>query len=333
MERIAIIGLGLIGGSIGLALKAAGLRDIEIAGVARSKQTAQKARKAGAIDVEARSAADAVHGARFVIVAAPLMTTREVFAEIAPALTEVATVTDAGSSKMLVARWAKELLPAHASFVGGHPMAGKERQGIDAADADLFRGKPWVISPSVDASDDAVNLVVGLAQAAGAEPVFMDAEEHDSYVAAISHLPLVLSSALFSMAFGSAAWPELAALASSGFRDTTRLASGSPEMAHDIMSTNRENVLHWIDRFEQELRRYREAIAGDDAKHLLGTFMRAQIERDNYLADGPPMRQQQQSLPKVSITDFLLGSRMSEFMRKQEEIVRAAEERAEGKRP
>lgn len=333
MERIAIIGLGLIGGSIGLALKAAGIRDIEIAGVARSRQTAQKARKAGAIDVEARDAADAARGARLVIVAAPLVTTRDVFAEIAPALAEGATVTDAGSSKALVARWAKESLPAHASFVGGHPMAGKERQGIDAADAELFRGKPWVISPAVDASDGAIHLVVGLAQAAGAEPMFMDAEEHDSYVAAISHLPLVLSSALFSMAFGSAAWPELAALASSGFRDTTRLASGSPEMAHDIMTTNRENVLHWIDRFEQELRRYRAAIAGEDAKHLLGTFMRAQIERDNYLADGPPMRHQAQALPKVSLSDFLLGSRVAEFMRKQEEIVRAAEDRAEGKRP
>lgn len=333
MERIAIIGLGLIGGSIALALKASGMREAEIAGVARSRQTAQKARKAGAIDIEARDAAEAVRGAAMVIVAAPLMSTRDVFAEIAPALAEGATVTDAGSAKGIVAQWATELLPPHAHFVGGHPMAGKERQGFEAADAGLFRGKPWVISPAVDAADEAVMAVIGLAQAVGANPVFMDAEEHDSYVAAISHLPLVVSSALFSMAFGSAAWPELAMLASSGFRDTTRLASGSPEMAHDIMTTNRENVLHWLDRFEQELRRYREAIAGDDAKHLLGTFMRAQIERDNYLADGPPMRNEAQPMPKVSLSEFLLGSRVAEFMRKQEEIVRAAERRAEGKRP
>jgi prephenate dehydrogenase len=142
-------------------------------------------------------------------------------------------------------------------------MAG-ETSRIDAADGDLFREKTWVVVPSVWRTGAAHRRRTG--EICGATVTFMDADEHDSYVAAISHLPLALSSALFSVAFGSTAWPELATLASSGFRDTTRLASGSPEMAHDIMISNRENVLHWIDRFQEELSRLRGAIAAGESE-------------------------------------------------------------------
>lgn len=333
MQRIAIIGLGLIGGSIGLALNGAGLKDVEIAGVARSRETANKARKLGAIDVEARTPEDAVKGARLVIVASPIMTFPGVFDEIAPALAEDAVVTDAASTKSMVAAWAAEKLPAHAHFVGGHPLAGKEQTGIEAADAALFKGKPWVVVPAVNAPEGAIHAVIGLAQLMGAEPLFMDAQEHDSYVAAISHLPLTVASALFSMTFGSAAWPELASLASSGFRDTTRLASGSPQMAHDIVLTNRENVLHWLDRLQAELTRFRGVIQTGDSKRIVEAFTRAQLERDNYMVNGPPRRETEgEPMPTVSISDFLLGSRVADYMRKQEEMIRASEDRVNRKR-
>jgi prephenate dehydrogenase len=228
-------------------------------------------------------------------------------------------------------RWAQELLPPSVHFVGGHPMAGKETIGIGGAEADLFRDKPWVVCPSVTAPEHAVGTVVALAQTLGANPVFMDADEHDSYVAAISHLPLVTSSALFSVAFGSAAWPELAQLASSGFKDTTRLASGSPEMAHDIMTTNRDNVLHWIDRMQEELSSFRKTIEAGDSKALLERFARPQHERDNFVTAGPPKRATDSTEPATfSITDFLFGSKMGDMMRKQEEVMRNAEKRAEG---
>jgi prephenate dehydrogenase len=333
MERIAIIGLGLIGGSIGLAIKQSDVGDVQVAGSARTRGTVQRAKKLGAIDIEAASAAEAVKGARLVIVASPIIAMRAVFEEIAPALAEGAVVTDVASTKGDVSRWAKELLPATAHFVGGHPMAGKETQGIDAADADLFRGKPWVITPSVDASESAVNTVVGLAQLAGAVPMFMDPDEHDSYAAAISHLPLLLSTALFSVAQGSAAWPELAQLASSGFRDTTRLASGSPEMAHDIMISNRDNVLHWLDRFIAELTRYREIVAAGESVAVIEAFTRPQIERENFVVNGPPRRDDREPMEKVSLSEMLLGSKISGFMNKQQEIIKAAEARANGKRP
>lgn len=328
MERIAIIGLGLIGGSIGLALKAAGLKDLEIAGTARTRETLLKAKKRGAIDRAEHTPADAVRGARLVIVAAPIMRTREIFEEIAPALSPGAVVTDVGSTKSDVMRWARDILPRSSFFVGGHPMAGKEQSGIDAADAGLFRDKPWVIVPSVDAPEAAVRTVVGLAQACGAVPRYMDAEEHDSYVAAVSHLPLVVSSALFSVIFDSQAWPELAALASSGFRDTTRLASGSAEMAHDIMATNRENVLHWIDRLQQQLESYRALIAGEDSSAMRNAFERAALERDNYVLNGPPRREPAgPPVERVSFSEILLGSWAVGQFKRQQELLRDAESR------
>ncbi len=333
MARVAIIGLGLLGGSLGLAIKRADLPDVEIVGTARTSETMQRAKKAGAIDVAATTAAEAVDGASLIIAAVPIIAARAIFEEIAPVLSPGAVVTDVASTKSEVTRWADELLPDTAHFVGGHPMAGKEAQGIDAADPELFRGKPWVIAPSARASERAVSTVVGLAQAVGAMPMFMDADEHDSYAAAISHLPLLISSALFSVAQSSAAWPELAQLASSGFRDTTRLASGSPEMAHDIMVSNRQNVLHWLDRYLQELSRFRAVIAEGDAKAVLEAFTRPQMERENFMENGPPRRDQGEPMETVSLNDMLFGTKVSGYMKKQQEMLKAAEKRVNGKRP
>lgn len=332
MRRIAIVGLGLIGGSLGLALKRADLPDTEIAGTARSRGTVQKARKIGAIDIECGTAAEAAEGAGLVIVASPILTVRAVFAELAAALAEDAVVTDVASTKADVARAARELLPATAHYVGSHPMAGKESAGIDAAEADLFEDKPWVISPSVSATETAVKTVVGLAQTVGARAMFMDADEHDSYVAAISHLPLVVSTALFSMAFGSAAWPELAQLASSGFRDTTRLASGSPEMAHDIVATNRQNLVHWIDRYQEELTQLRAVIDSEEGEKLLEAFARPQLERDNFMMNGAPRRDVGEPVERISFADMLLGKKLADAMRRNEQVLKEAEARAEGKR-
>jgi prephenate dehydrogenase len=332
MARIAIIGMGLIGGSIGLALKQANLKDTVVAGASRSRESVRNAKRLGAIDEEAGPAEYAARGAGLVIIASPIMTVPAVMQEIAPVLEPGAVVTDVCSTKAQVMRWAQEFLPESAHFVGGHPMAGKEQSGIDAADPALFHGRAWVIVPSVDAPEPAVRTVLALAQLAGAEPVFMDAQEHDSYVAAISHLPLALASALFSVAFGSAAWPELARLASSGFRDTTRLASGSPEMSHDIVQTNRDNIVHWIDRLQQELSQLRDVIASGDSKRIAEAFTRAHIERENFLVNGPPRRETGEPIERLSLTDMMLGSKVGDMLRKQESIIRAAEQRAEKKR-
>src|SRR5690606_37837229 len=136
--------------------------------------------------------------------------------------------------------------------------------GPGAAESTLFDGARWVLVPSVHASDEAIQTVTRIARALGAEPMIMDADEHDAYVAAISHLPMMASIALFSMARASEAWPELSVLAAGGFRDTTRLASTDADMAYDITVTNREHIGHWIDRYVSALHELRRRIMDED---------------------------------------------------------------------
>jgi prephenate dehydrogenase len=331
MGRVTIVGLGLIGGSIGLALRRAQPVNTDIIGYDKNPEVMERAHRAGVVQGTAPTLARAVQDSTMVIVASPIVSMRKVFQEMAPHLRQGCVVTDTASTKSDVLGWARETLPDNVYFVGGHPMAGKETTGIEEAEADLFRDKPWVITPSVDATEQAVATVVALAQTVGATPMFMDADEHDSYVAAISHLPLTMAAALFSVALTSAAWPELAGLASSGFRDTTRLASGSPELAHDIVMTNRENVLHWIDRMQSELFRFREAIASGDSERIVEAFTKAQLERDRLMLEGPPPREKPEKIETVSLGDMLMGTRIKEFMKKQEELIREQEQRANRK--
>jgi prephenate dehydrogenase len=298
MGKIAIIGLGLIGGSMGLALKRARLPNTEIIGVDREYDVAQRAAKYGAVDRVVLSAEIAASEAGLVIVATPTINVRRVFEVIGPHLQRGAVVTDTASTKGEVLRWAGQILPENVYFVGGHPMAGKEKSGPQAAEASLFDDRPYSITPSVNAVPQAVNAIIGLAQAIGARPFFIDADEHDAYAAAISHVPLVASIALFSLARGSSAWPELANMSGPGFYDLTRLASGEPEMSHDICLTNKENISHWLDRYIGELRRLQELILSDDDKALFRMFAETQLERENFLLN-PPRREEPVASPDL----------------------------------
>ena len=329
MPRLAIVGLGLIGGSLGLALKRANLKDLEIVGFDLEYGTGGRARKKGVIDIESRSLAGVGEGAAVIVVATPIAQIKRVFEEIGPNLAEGAVVTDTASTKCDVLRWAKELLPERVNFVGGHPIAGKETSGLDAADAALFEGRAWAVVPTIDASQGAVNAVENMIELAGARPVLVDAEEHDSYLAAISHLPLVVAAALFSLAKDSRAWDDLAMLAGPGFRDTTRLASTNPAMGHDISLTNRENMLHWIDRYIEELRRYRALVADETQEDLYKTLLRVQIERDEFLQK-PPERERPRTGPEIaSAGDQMLSFMMGEyFVKRSKEIERLIERRS-----
>ena len=309
MPRLAIVGLGLIGGSLALALKRAALKDLEVVGFDLEYGTGGRARRSGVIDVESRSLAGVADGAAVIVVATPISEIRRVFEEIAPNLADGAVVTDTASTKRDVLRWAQELLPEGVSFVGGHPIAGKETSGLDAADASLFEGLPWAVVPTVHASQRAVDAVENMIQAVGAIPVLIDAAEHDSYLAAVSHLPLVAAVALFSLAKDSQAWQDLGVLAGPGFRDTTRLASTNPALGHDITLTNRENVLHWLDRYIEELRRFRGLLADGTQDDVYKSFLRVQTERNAFLQE-PPRRERDTSVEGVGSA----GDRMMSFM-------------------
>ncbi len=297
-KRVTIIGLGLIGGSLGLALKAGGLPGTEIVGHDRARDVANKARKMGAIDRAEHNLPRAVERAGMVIIATPVLAVREVMQQIAPDLPDGCVVTDTGSTKERIVEWAAELLPPSVSFVGGHPMAGKDTPGIDNAEAGLFRDRAYCLCPAVNAHEDAVRAVAGLVTLVGAEPLYLHPKEHDQYAAAVSHLPLLLSAAMFSLLRASPAWSDLAPMASSGFRDVTRLASGDPRMSHDIFLTNRDAAVHWLDRMVEELQRYRGLLQGD-TEELLETFARTQIDRDSFLAEPHPRRLEGEESPDV----------------------------------
>jgi prephenate dehydrogenase len=325
-EKVTIIGLGLMGASIGLALKAAKLPNLRIVGHDLEGDAMKTAEKRGAVDSTERHLEGAVEGARMIILAPPPLAIRPLFEDLAELAPQGCIITDVSSTKAEVMRWAKELLPEHVSFVGGHPMAGKEESGPRAADADLFRGKAYAVIPSTNATDGAVKSVLGLVSILGAEPIFIDAEEHDQYVAAISHMPIVVSTALFTLARNSPGWNEISPLASSGFRDLTRLASGDPYMNHDICVTNPDGIVHWLDRMIAELRRYRDLIM-DDHEGLFNTFNAAQLQREAYLvgADRPVRERVEMPSTGDQMNAMLFGGWAADRYKKYEKIMRRNE--------
>ncbi|MCH8815061.1 MAG: prephenate dehydrogenase/arogenate dehydrogenase family protein [Chloroflexi bacterium] len=329
VRRITIIGTGLIGGSLGLALKAAELSGIEIVGHDRDRGAANQAKKRGAIDKAEHNLPRAVKGASLVIIATPVLAVREVMEQIAPDLAVGAIVTDAASTKAEVLKWARDTLPDNVNFVGGHPMAGKETPGIQEASATLFQDKAYCLCPSIEASEAAVKTILGLVQSVGAQPIFIDAEEHDQYAAAISHLPLMLSTALFNLMRTSPSWEDMAQLASSGFKDTTRLASTDPTMSHDIWTTNRDAIIHWLERMEGELGRFRKLLEDANDTELLDTFARTKIERDSFLVEPPrriesgaPNRNESRNI----MMDMLVGGMMADRVRQAQETAESAAE-------
>ncbi len=282
MERVTIIGLGLIGGSLALALKKAKAGRVEITGFSRRPETLAKAGKIGAVDKPARSMASAVAGADIVIIATPVMTIKDVLASISKHLSPGCVVTDVGSTKVKVMRWAEKYLPPEVSFIGGHPMAGKETFGIAEADASLFRTCPYCLIPASGATTRSVKKMKELAESVGARPLFIDAELHDSLVAGVSHLPMVLSAAFVTATTKSESWPKMSKLAAGGYRDFSRLASGSSEMNRDICLTNREEIVDWMDRYIEVLKKYRSLMA-EDSERLYEMLTRARDAREKWL--------------------------------------------------
>ena len=288
-RRIAIIGLGLIGGSMGLALKAARGDAVEVVGFARRPQTAARALEMGAVDRTADDMCAAVAAADMAIVATPVLAIADILAHVSSALAEGAVVTDVASTKAQVMRWAADALPPSVSFIGGHPMAGKEQSGIEAADGALFRGCTYCLVPGTGAAPGALETVKGLAQDIGANPLVIDADRHDLLVAGVSHLPLVLAAALVAATTQSPEWPQMAALAATGYRDTTRLASGDPRMGRDICLTNGEHIVHWLDAYAGWLQEVRRLVSqGSDG--LEQFLVRAQEERERWLKETHTMK-------------------------------------------
>ena len=314
MERITIVGLGLIGTSLGLALRQTKTLRAEIVGHDAEPSHAARAQRRGAVSKTSYNLLDAVDGARLVILAVPVMAIRETLELIAPHLVPGCVVTDTGSTKAEVLGWADSILRERdVSFVGGHPMAGKEESGPDAADAELFKGASYAVCPTSSASEEATRAIVTMIEAVGAVPYFVDAVEHDSYVAAVSHLPFLLSTALVASTTKSPAWREMSRLAATGYRDISRLAAGDPIMHRDICVTNSVGVVHWIDEFIKQLMAMREWIQEDhDALEL--SLINAWEARARWLAGQDSGERPGADLPKASesMMQFMMGDRLAQ---------------------
>ena len=286
MTTIAIVGTGLMGTSLALAIKSSNLK-VDIVGTDYDSVARSGAQKSGAFKKVESRLSNAIRGADVVVFATPIQAMREMMESAANDFEEGCVVTDVGSSKKVVLQWAEEVLPKHVSFVGGHPMAGKELSGPKNADGTMFKGKAYCIVPSVNAERAAVSSVTTIAEAIGAKPFFIGVDEHDSFVAAVSHLPFMMSVALMGTASKSANWDDIAQLASSGFSDLSRLAAGDPVMHRDICVTNPEPIVAWMDSYIRELYELRNMLAkegGPDPDAVHEVFEEAMNARARWKA-------------------------------------------------
>ncbi|HLH24217.1 MAG TPA: prephenate dehydrogenase [Chloroflexota bacterium] len=281
VQRVAIIGLGLIGASLGLALHRLTPAP-RVVGYDRSGDARTRAARRHAVDRTPWSLEETVEGADLVVLATPVRAVAPLLGTIAPYLAPGAVVTDTGSTKEQVMLSAAEVAP-QVAFVGGHPMAGKLTHGSADADAALFDGTVYCLTPTADTPPAAIQRVTELVEAVGARPHFLDAAEHDGLVAAISHLPYLLASTLMTAASADPGWREMAALAAGGFSTMTRLVEGEPEMYADICLTNREAIARQLDRYMEALGSLRAAVAAGD-EGLRARFAAAREQHQAWLA-------------------------------------------------
>ena len=282
-NKVAIFGVGLIGGSFALSLRKAGMVG-ELVGVDRSSAAAQRARELGIIDRAAESPVDAVRGADLVLLAAPVAQTGAVLASIAPHLQPGIIVTDTGSTKSDVVAAAREALGDRIDqFVPGHPIAGRETNGPDAAIDHLYRGKKVVLAPLPENRNEDVERVAAAWSACGAIIHHLSAEQHDLVFAAVSHLPHLLAYALVDDIANKPHAELLFQYAASGFRDFTRIAGSSPEMWRDISLANRTALLDELDAYLAQLTRLRASLAAGDGKGLESVYANAQRARHEWI--------------------------------------------------
>jgi prephenate dehydrogenase len=285
IERLCVIGVGLIGGSLARAVREAGFCQ-EVVGAGRNPQNLQTAVDLGVIDRYETDLGKAVAGADMVLVSVPLGAMAAVFAAINGHLAEHAVLTDAGSAKGSVidaVRQAFGGLPT--SFVPGHPIAGTEQSGVEASFASLYRGRRVVLTPLPETDSHALDRVRDMWEAVGAEVIEMDPVHHDAVLAATSHLPHVLAYALVESLARLSDGDEVFKYAAGGFRDFTRIASSDPVMWRDICLANGDAIQLMIEHFVADLQELTSAIENRDGQQLLDIFSSAKTARDRYVEE------------------------------------------------
>lgn len=300
--QITIIGTGVIGTSLAMALKVAKV-DAVVVGTDEKYTEATKAQRRGAFDKIERRLLNAVDGADIVVLAIPVSGMKDILEVIGHELKEGTVVTDTGSTKEAVLSWAQEYLPSTVHFVGGHPLVWPAGSGPEYAMPDLFKGQAYCIVPSRWASEEAVRKVIQMVEWIGAKPFHLNADEHDSYAAGVSQLPAVLAAALVKCTSRSPSWVDISKLVEPTFSTFTVMASGTPVVNRDICLTNTEKTIGWIDRFIGELLEIRQMLQDEQAKaqkSLHDLFDKAQEERLRWMAG----RVTREFAPAVSTPTF-----------------------------
>ena len=279
INKLCIVGIGLIGGSLARALRVAGYAH-EIVGYGRSVGNLQQAVELGVIDRAEVSLTDAVRHVDMVVLAVPVGCMAEILGEVGPALADRAVVTDVGSVKGSVIAAARNALDKRfVRFVPGHPLAGTEQSGVAASQADLFQGRRVILSPEPETDADATASVRAMWEAAGAEVATLSAVDHDRILAVSSHLPHMLAYCLMDMVVRHDDHRAILECAAGGFRDTTRIAGSDPVMWRDICLANRDALLVALRQYHDDLGALAAAIEKADGKWLRETFTRARHTR------------------------------------------------------
>lgn len=282
-SRIAIIGVGLIGGSLARALRAAGVVE-EVVGCGRGKENLERAVELGVVDCYTHSIADAVIGADLVFLAVPLGAMRDAFAAMRDNLPPHALITDGGSAKGSVVADCEAVAPELlARFIPGHPIAGTEHNGVEASFATLYQQRRVILTPLAENDAESVARITEMWQQCGAEVTTMSVAHHDEVLAATSHLPHMLAFGLVDMLARLKENDEIFLYAAGGFRDFTRIASSNPMMWRDICIANRKALGPMLAGFADELNELAQRIDVADAPALLEIFERAKAARDRYV--------------------------------------------------
>ncbi|GFO68236.1 prephenate dehydrogenase [Geomonas limicola] len=283
IERLAVIGVGLIGGSLARALREAHAVG-EIVGIDRDEENLRRGVELGVLDRYVVDPREGVQGADVVFVSTPVCSIPTVVAEIAPVLKPGTIVTDGGSVKEFVVAACENLMPEGVHFVGGHPISGTEHSGVQASFATLYQGKRSIVTPTEKTDPAALEKVVEMWRRAGCRVPLMDPVQHDRMLAAISHLPHMVAYSLVNAVDGYDRFGgDLLAFTAGGFRDFTRIASSDPVMWRDIALTNREAILETMDFFAGYLAKLRSLVEAGDAQALEAFFLNSKQKRDAIL--------------------------------------------------
>ena len=282
MKKIAVIGLGLIGASIALGLKnSSKASEFRIVGIPRREETINDALKMGAIDEGVTDHIKGASDADIVFICTPINLIPQIIKEISPSLKKGAIVTDVGSSKQMIVSEAERAMPKGTFFVGGHPMAGKETFKLEAAEANLFEGKKWILTPTSKTSKKAIEALKEVVRLLGCEVLEIDPKTHDLVVAGISHMPLAIAASLVNAVGGEEQKDLMAKCASTGFRDTTRIASGDPILGVDMFTTNQKAVLKMIGSFKRALSNLEKLIKEGNGEKIRAELEKAKKFRDS----------------------------------------------------